>query len=251
EGVRRTGGPRPIAGLRHVAGAGGRAAEEGAARAREAVGRAGRTAAGAVLGDVARAGGRPADGARGLEGVGRTCRRRAGAVLRDVAGAGGGPADDRRRLEGIGRAGRARPVARLVDVARACRSPAHGAGVPGGVLARIARAIAGVRRARIAVVRAPGAGAHLGVARAGRARARAVLGGIALPRGGAAHDEARQEAVRRTGTARPVACLVHVAGAGRRAADRARVPRGVLAGVVRPVAGVGGARVAVVRTQGA
>src|SRR5207253_2709395 len=129
--------------------------------------------------------------------------------------------------------------------------PAHGAGVPGGVLARIARAIAGVRRARIAVVRAPGAGAHLGVARAGRARARAVLGGIALPRGGAAHDEARQEAVRRTGTARPVACLVHVAGAGRRATDRARVPRGVLAGVVRPVAGVGGARVAVVRTQGA
>src|SRR5207253_1820001 len=117
--------------------------------------------------------------------------------------------------------------------------PAHGAGVPGGVLARIARAIAGVRRARIAVVRAPGAGAHLGVARAGRARARAVLGGIALPRGGAAHDEARQEAVRRTGTARPVACLVHVAGAGRRAADRARVPRGVLAGVVRPVAGAG------------
>src|SRR5206468_2523407 len=61
----------------------------------------------------------------------------------------------------------------------------------------------------------------------------------------------RLESVVRTRGARPGTGLVHVARAGRSAADRARVARRMLAGVVRPVALVRAARVPVVGTRGA
>src|SRR5437763_10033164 len=56
----------------------------------ELVGWTQRAGAGALLLDVALAGGDPADGAARREGVGRTVGARAGAVLRRVAGAGRG-----------------------------------------------------------------------------------------------------------------------------------------------------------------
>src|SRR5205823_3612806 len=250
-GVRRTGGARAVAGLGRVAGARRRAADEGPARAREPVGRAHGPAAGAVLGDVARPRRRPADDARRLEVVGRAGGRRARAALRHVAGAGRGPAHDRRGLEGVGRARCTRPVARLVHVAGAGRRPAHGAAVPRQVLAGVVRPVAGVGRAEIAVVRARRARGHLPVGRACRPRPGAGLRRVALAGRGAADGEARQEGVRRAGGARAVAGLVHVARAGRRAAYRAGVPGRVLAGAVRPVAGVGRARAAVVGARGA
>src|SRR5690242_8520922 len=88
------------------------------------IGRAGGTAAGAVLGDVAGARGRTADAGRREQVVGRACRARAAAVLGDVTRAGRWPAGDGRRSKRIGGAGAARPGARLGDVAGACRGAA-------------------------------------------------------------------------------------------------------------------------------
>src|SRR5207237_10682312 len=91
---------------------------------------------------------------------------------------------------------------------------AHGPGVAGGVVAGVRRPVALVRAARVAVVGAGGAGRRLGVGGTRRARAGARLLRITLAR--------------------------------RRAAERARVARRMLAGVVRPVALIRAARVAVV-----
>src|SRR5439155_13357306 len=162
--------------------------------------------------------------------VGRAGGPRAGAALRHVAGAGRGAAHDGRGLEGVGRAGRARGVAGLVHVARARRRAADRAGVPGRVLAGAVRAVAGVGRARAAVVGARGARGRLVVRGTAGSAARAVLRRVALARRGAADDGRGLEGVGRAGRARPVARLVLVARAGGRAAHRAGVPRRVLAG---------------------
>src|SRR5206468_3107218 len=129
------------------------------------------------------------------------------AVLRRVALARRGAADDGRGLEGVGRAGRARPVAGLVLVARAGRRAAHRAGVPRRVLAGIVRPVAGVGRARAAVVSARRPRRALGIRWAARSCAGAVLRRVALPRRGTALREGRQETVRRTGRTGAVARL--------------------------------------------
>src|SRR5207249_4212210 len=113
---------------------------------------------------------------------------RAGPVLAGVARGAGVAVVARRavRLGGVGWAGGARAVAGLGHVARPRRRPTHRAGVPRRMLAGIARAVAGVGRARVAVV---GAGRPVRLLRIRRARG-----------------------------ARARAGLRHVAGAGRRAA---------------------------------
>src|SRR5207249_14897 len=139
---------RPGAVLIHVADAGGRAANRpgvarrvlaGVARAVARVGRAG----------VAVVGARGAR--RGLR-IGRTRRPRPRTVLRRVAFAGRRPADGTRRLDRVAPALRARPGAELVDVADARGGAADRAGVARRVLAEVARAVAGIGRARVAVV---------------------------------------------------------------------------------------------------
>src|SRR5205823_4349126 len=141
----------------------------------------------------------------------------------------------------------ARPRAGVRQVAFARRRPARRAGVPRRVLARVARAVAGIRAARIAVVGAAGARRALRIHRAVRGRPGAVLRRVALAGRWPADDAARLEHVFGTGAARPGAGLVHVARTGRRPADRPAVARRMLAVVARAVARVGRARVAVVR----
>src|SRR5439155_271307 len=126
----------------------------------------------------------------------------------------GGP----RRLLGVRRAGGAGPRAALGDIAFARRRAAHGAAVPRRVLTGHVGAIALVQGAGVGVRRTGGRRRLLGVRRAGGAGAGAALGDVALAR--------------------------------RRAAHRARVPRRVLAGGVRAVAGIRGADVAVVGARG-
>src|SRR5207244_3442761 len=218
------------------------------ARRRLAVGRATGARPGARLGLVAFTGGWPADRPgvprRVLASVARSVAliraarvavvraRRAGGTLR------------------IRRAAGARPGAVLRRVALARGGPADGARVARGVLAGAARAVALVAAARVSVVRAGRARRALCVGRTRGRRPGAALGRVAFARRPATHDEARLEHVGGTGGAGPGAVLVHVAGTGRRAADRAGVPRRVLAGVVRPVALIRAARVAVVGARG-
>src|SRR5206468_853312 len=92
--------------------------------------------------------------------------------------------------------------------------------------------------------------AVVGVGRAARARARAVLGRIAGRGRAATHGRRGQEGVGWTRGARPRAGLGHVAGTGRRPAHDAGVARRVLAGHVRAVALIEGARVGVRRAGG-
>src|SRR5439155_1273513 len=155
-----------------------------------------------------------------LLGVGRTVGAIARAALGEIAGPRGRTADGARGLEEIGRAAGATARARLGDVAGAGRRAADGAGVARVVHARgrADRAVAHVRGADVAVVRARRPGRLDQVGRAARTRAGAGLRQIALVR--------------------------------RRAADGARVPGGVLAGDVSAVAGMGGARVAVAGARG-
>src|SRR5439155_1664963 len=147
-----------------------------------------------------------------------------------------------------------------------------------GVLAGHLRAVAGVGRAGVAVVGADRAARLLRVRRAVGAVAGTALRHVALAGGGATHDARGLEAVGGTAVADAVAGLGDVARARRGAADRAgralgigrarragararlghvarscptrrycdRIARGVLAGGVRAVAGVGRAGVAVV-----
>src|SRR5207253_1749702 len=126
---------------------------------------------------------------------------------------------------------------------------AHRPGVPRRVLAVIAAAVALVTAARVAVAGARRPRRTLGVGRTVGAGPWAVLGRIALARRGAAHRARGREGVGRADRARARARRGHVTHPGRRAALRAGIPRGVLAGRARPVAlvrrawiAVGGAR---------
>src|SRR5207302_1942450 len=156
----------------------------------------------------------------------------------------------RRRL-GIGRAGRAGAGAVLLRFAFARRGATERAAVACRMLAGVARPVALVRTARVAVIRAGGAGRTLRVRRTARGGPRAHLRGVTLPCRRTADDEAGQEPIRRAARARPGARLDVVADVGRRPAHGAGVPRRVLAGVARPVAFIRAARVAVVRARGA
>src|SRR5205823_35971 len=154
--------------------------------------------------------------------IGRTVRAVAGTGLGEVAFARRRTAGEGRRLEAVRRAGAAAARAGLRDVASTRRRrPADGAPVPGVVDAERAtdRAIALVRRAHVAIVRAGRPRRLHGVVRTGRARPGAGLGVVALVR--------------------------------RRAARRARVAWRVLADAARAIAGVGRTDVAVVRARGA
>src|SRR5437870_4868707 len=140
----------------------------------------------------------------------------------------------RRRLA-VGRATGARPGARLGLVAFTGGWPADRPGVPRRVLAGVARSVALIRAARVAVVRARGAGGALRIRRAAGARPGAILRRVALAARRPTDGARRLEGVGGADRARPRAVLVDVTHTRRRAADRAGVPRRVLAGVVRPV----------------
>src|SRR5205823_706203 len=183
--------------------------------------------------------------------IGRARRSRPGAVLRRVALTARRAADRGRRLEGIGRARAAGPGAELVEVAVARRGAADGAGIPGRVLAGIARAVARVGRARVAVVGAqrPARLLHVGSARLARQSA-AALRDVALAGRRPADDADRQEHVGRARGADARTHLVGIADVARtRPADGPGIARRVLASVVRAVAQVGRADVAVVGTR--
>src|SRR5207249_1601178 len=159
------------------------------------------------------------------------------------------PTHGGRRLEGVGGTGRARPVTVLVHVTGTGRRPADRAGVPRRVLAGVVRPVALIRAARVSIVRAGRPRGILRVGRARRTRSGAVLRRIALAPRRAADGGRRLEGVVGTRAARPGAQLVEVAVARRGATDRAGVPRCMLAEVARAVAGVAGARVAVVGAE--
>src|SRR5439155_1193722 len=244
EGIGGTGRARPRAVLRHVARAGRGATDR--ARGREGIGGTRRARPRAVLRHVAGTRRGATDRARGLEGVGGTGRARSGAVLRRVALARRGAADGRRGLEGVGRAGGARARAGLVHVTVAGRRATHGPGVAGRVLAGVVRPVALVAAAGVAVVGARRPGRGLRVGRPRCLRAAVPLCRVALARRGAADGRRGLEGVGRAGGARARAGLVDVADPGRRAADGPGVAGRVLASVVRPVALVAAAGVAVV-----
>src|SRR5207249_2325051 len=106
-----------------------------------------------------------------------------------------------------------------------------------------------VAAARVAVVRARRPGRLLRVGRTAGPVPGTVLRRVALPCRGAA-DSRRRQIGRAPGRGRGArAGLRHVARARRRAADGPGVAGRVLASVVRPVALVAAARVAVVRAR--
>src|SRR5205823_2099397 len=157
-------------------------------------------------------------------------RRRAAGRPAAVGGGATEPDDERSRTG-------------LCHVALARRRPAHGAPVAGWMLAAGVGAVAGIRGAGVAVVRARRTRVP-GRMRARRARAAAHVGGagIAVVRTGRA---VRLENVAGTGGAASGAALGNVTFASGRSTHGARVARRVLAGVVGAVALVEGARVAV------
>src|SRR5439155_1242510 len=247
-----TRGVRARARLGHVADAPRGAADRPCRQ--ERVGRAVDARSRADLLHVAVTRRRPADASGSGEGIGRAARRRPGAVLRHVARACRGAALRRARRERVGWACPARAVAELGLVAvaglRAAERPRRqeGVGRAGGARsAAVLDSIAGVHRHTTdeaggleevgrAVVADPVAALGNG-AGAGRRPAHARL----LPVG--------RLRVGRAGGARPGTRLVRVAGAGRGAAERARVARRVLASVACPVALIERARVAVARAR--
>src|SRR5207302_1398021 len=141
------------------------------------------------------------------------------------------------------------PVAVPVHGSGAGGGPADGPRVARRVLAGVARSVALIGAARVPVVGTRRARRCLGIRRAVRAVPRAALRRVALAARRPTHGGRRLEGVGGTGPARPRAVLVNVTDARRRAADRAGVPRRVLAEVARAVAGVAGARVAVVGAE--
>src|SRR5439155_1427789 len=153
---------------------------------------------------------------------------------------------DEARLEHVGGTGGAGPGAVLVHVAGTGRRAADGARIARRMLAGVARSVALIRAARVAVVGARGPGGLLRVRRTRRTGSGAVLRWITLAAGRAAGGGRRLEGVVGTRAARPGAQLIEVAVARRGATDGAGVPRCMLAEVARAVAGVAGARVAVV-----
>src|SRR5205823_4158955 len=206
-GVVRACGARPAAGLLDVADAGGRPTR-GAAGG-EGVGGAGVADAVAALGHVAQAGRGPADG--GALRVRGTGRARPGALLRDIADAGGRATGRTARDEAVRRAAVADPVAALGQVADTSRGPADGRAL-GVVRARGARP-----RARLLDVadagRGPAHGGALGVVRARGARTRACLLDVADAGRGTA-DRARGLDRARGGAAVPAREVAVVARLG-------------------------------------
>src|SRR5207249_4461699 len=180
----------------------------------------------------------------------RAAGARPGAVLRRVALPARRPTHGARRLERVGGAYRARPRAAPVDVAGAGRRTADGAGIARRVLAGVARSVALIGAARVPVVGTRRARRCLGIRRAVRAVPGAALRRVALAARRPTHGGRRLEGVGGTGRARPRTVLVNVTAARCRAADRAGVPRRVLAGVGRPVALIRAARVAALGARG-
>src|SRR5439155_20093071 len=175
-------------------------------------------------------------------------RARPGAVLGRVALACRRAADDEARLEHVVRTGAARPGAVLIHVANAGGRAADRPGVARRVLAGVARAVARVGRARVAVVGAqrPARRLRVGSARLARQSA-AALRDVALAGRWPADDADRQEHVGRARGADARTHLVGIADVARtRPADGAGIARRVLAGVVRAVAQIARADVAVV-----
>src|SRR5207249_8162274 len=109
------------------------------------------------------------------------------------------------RLLDVGRAHPARAGARLAQVALAGGPAAHRPGVAGRMLAGVARAVALVEAARVAVARAGRPRGTLRIRGTGGGRAGAVLRRVALARRGAADGRRRSEGVGRTDRARPIA----------------------------------------------
>src|SRR5207249_3950650 len=124
-----------------------------------------------------------------------------------------GAADDEARLEHVGGTRAARARAGLVNVAGTGRSPAHRARVAGRVLAGVARPVARVGRAGVAVVGAGRAVGLLGVGGARRAAAGAEVVQVAFPHRGAAEGGRGLERIGRARRARAGAGLRNVADA--------------------------------------
>src|SRR5205814_7086289 len=133
----------------------------------EGVGRTGRTRPITGLGETAHPGRGATLRARGARRVRGTGGARAGAGLGHVAGARRGAAHGGGGLEDIRGTGRTRAVADLGHVARPRRRPTHRAGVPRRMLAGIARAVALVEGAGVAVGRARSPRRSLRIGRAG------------------------------------------------------------------------------------
>src|SRR5207253_540513 len=175
--------------------------------------------------------------------------REAGAGRDLVALARRRAADEGARPHHVARAGGAAAGAGLVGIAHVARAvAADRPGVARRVLTRIARAVAGVGRTGVAVIRAGRARRLLRVGRAARpGDAGAHLGLIARARRGAADGRARRRQGRRAGGAAPGAVLRRITVVPRaRVADRVRMAGGVLAGIAQPVTRIERAGVAVV-----
>src|SRR5213076_1495086 len=141
-----------------------------------------------------------------------------------IAVVAGGRVDDRLTRAHAARAGIAAGTGVAVLARGAVRRCRAGAGpARTGVVAR-ARVLVVARRA---VEQRGVAGAGAVLAGVGRG---ALVGVIALARRGTADPPGRRVAVGGTSVAHAVAALGHVAGAGRRPADRAGIARRVLAG---------------------
>src|SRR5207249_10651518 len=116
-----------------------------------------------------------------------------------------------RRLEGVVGTRAARPGAQLVEVAVARRGATDRAGVPRCMLAEVARAVAGVAGARVAVVGAERAARFLGIRRACLTwHATAALGDVALAGRRPAGDPDRQEHIGRARGACAGAHLIQI-----------------------------------------
>src|SRR5205823_6447580 len=122
-------------------------------------------------------------------------------------------------------------------------------GVPRRVLASVARSVALIRAARVAVVRARRAGGTLRIRRAAGARSGAVLRRVALAARRPTDGARRLEGVGGADSPRPRPLPVPVPCPGPPPSRAPRVPRRVLAGVARSVALIGAARVPVIGTR--
>src|SRR5207253_11337 len=159
------------------------------------------------------------------------------------------PAVDRARLEQVVRTRAREARAELGQVARAGGGATGRAGVAGRMLAGVARPVARVAGARIAVVGARRPARLLGVGRAVGAVPGAEIVQIAFADRRAAECQRRLERVVRARRAAARARLGDVADAHRRAARGSRVAGRMLTRIADPVASIGRADVAVVRAR--
>src|SRR5438128_12167076 len=164
---------------------------------------------------------------RGLQDIGRAGARATGASLGHVALAGGGSAGRAAWLEGVGRTDSAASRAGLGHVAITGGGSADRARVAGWVLAGVARPVALIQRAGIAVGGAGGPGGLLRVGGTVVAHAVAALGEVALPGRGATDGNALR--IGWAGRIQPVTGLRRVAHARRSAAKGSRVTRRIAA----------------------